>query len=252
MKFRYLPLTAALCASVAGVQTAAAAVCPSNTFCRSDTVTNVGSPASPVVTATGFPDNGPIGSQTSFTLGNAFGPGQTTLGSDFITDQTGAQAPGATGTDSGWNFYDDFRFTVSPGSSFNTAVISLNNPFGAPAVSSLEVRLFDAGPNGTAPNSPPTLGSPTGGTIIDVWSGPLAGGVGSFLITLPTTITANSYDLQFRGKADNGSSYGGNINFSPVPLPAAGWLMLSALAGISFLGWRVRREGGLVSPLQFA
>jgi hypothetical protein len=243
---RALIASAAL-ASVGAAQSALALTCPSTTFCLSDTVTT-NSSGTVTVTNTGYPDNGsptsPISSLTSFTLGDAFGSGQTAFGSQFTTTQTGGQlAPGATAPNSGWNFYDDYRFTINPGSTIDTAVISVNSPASGTEVTDLEVRLFQAGPNGTAPNPPgSTLGAPTGGTLVDSWSTVFPGG--SYVYTMPKGFSAGSYELQVRGLAANGSSYGGNIEFTPVPLPAAAWLMASAVGALGVF----RRRRGVVAP----
>jgi hypothetical protein len=230
---RWALVAAIPAASLGAAQSALAATCPSTTFCLSDTVTT-NSSAVVTVTNSGYSDNGsptPIGSLTSFSLGDAFGAGQSAFGSDFTTSQTGGQhAPGATGSDSGWNFYDDYRFTINPGSSIDTAIISVNGPTSGTEVGGLEVRLFQAGPNGTSPNAPATLGAPAGGTLVDSWSTPFPGG--SFVYTMPTGFSAGSYELQVRGLASNASSYGGNIEFTPVPLPAAAWFMVSALGAL--------------------
>lgn len=216
-------------------QYATAATCDSSTnFCRTDTVTNVS--GVPSTAATGSAPNGPVSSQISYTIGNAFGPGQTLLGNHFSSSQTGNQtAPGSTAPDSGWNFYDDYQFSISPpGSISNTAVIAINTPLQA-AVSNLEVRLFSTqgGSNGA-----PTLGAPQGGSIVDAWSTAFPGG--SFVYTLPKGFSAGSYDLQIRGLATDGSGYGGTIYFSPVPLPAALPLLLGGLVVVA--GVRRRRE----------
>lgn len=234
MLVRWIPVTSLCVITLGASGFAAAASCPATTFCRSDTVTNTGTLSSPnaVVATTGYADNGTpvaIGTSASFSFGDAFGAGQTGVGSHFNTSQTVQSAPSSTAPDSGWNFYDDYRFTINPGSSLDTAVISVNAPSGA-QVSNLEVRLFTAGQNGAAPNGPPTLGSPTGGTIVDKWSTTFPGG--SYLYTLPTGFAAGSYDLQIRGLAVGASSYGGNINFQPVPLPAGLPLLVSALGAL--------------------
>jgi hypothetical protein len=229
--------------ALSGIPAAMATMCPATTFCVSDTVSNTGTLAAPVVTVTptGYPDNGspgsPIGTSVTYTLGDAFGPGQTVVGADFSTSNTGGQhAPTATAPDSGWNFYDDYRFTINPGSTLSTGVLSVTSGSGG-YVSDLEVRLFAAGPNGTAPNAPATLGAPSGGTLLDAWSTVFPGG--TYLYTLPTSFPAGSYDLQFRGLATGSESYGGNITFEPVPLPAALPLLLS---GAGLLGGLIRRR----------
>jgi hypothetical protein len=230
---RGLLTSSAALLALSAAQFAAAATCGSTVFCRSDTVTNSG--GTPTVALSGFPDNGPVGTTISYSLGNAFGPGQTVLGADFTTTQTGGQSvPGALLPDSGWNFYDDYRFSLDPpGSTSNTAVITLTNPQG-PAVSNLEIRLFSTG--GGA-NSAPVLGAPLGGTIVDAWSSVFPGG--SFVYTLPHAFAGGSYDLQIRGMAASGSSYGGTVNFTPVPLPAALPLLLSGFGLVA--GLRRRR-----------
>jgi hypothetical protein len=52
---------------------------------------------------------------------------------------------------------------------------------------------------------------------------------------LPNSISGGAYILQIRGEAQAGSSYSGTITFTPVPLPASGWLMLSGLGGMGML-----------------
>lgn len=55
--------------------------------------------------------------------------------------------------------------------------------------------------------------------------------------TLPAS-AAGSHSLVLGGDAGIGSSYGGSISVSAVPVPAAAWLMGSALVGLVSFGRR--------------
>jgi hypothetical protein len=145
--------------------------------------------------------------------------------------KTVQQAAGASGSDSGWNFYDDYFFTTTSATSNNATVIS---NFSMDSISSLQVRIFSA--NG---NPVPTLGIPSGGAV-DAWTAPLLGSNGSYSILLPTGFAAGTYDLQVRGEAiGTDASYGGTLQVTPVPLPAGLPLLLS---GLGLLGGIARRR----------
>jgi hypothetical protein len=210
-------------------------ICTATTLCLSDTITNTGSVASPsnLATSAGNPTNGPFSGAISLTVeGNQFGgSGELSVGADFSTTQTVQQAAGATGSDSGWNFYDDYFFTTTAATSNNATVIS---NFSMDSISSLQIRIFNA--NG---NPAPTLGIPSGG-VVDAWTAPLLGSNGSYSILLPTGFAAGNYDLQVRGEAiGTDASYGGTLQVNPVPLPAGLPLLLS---GLGLLGGMVRRR----------
>jgi hypothetical protein len=213
----------------------AGTVCPATTLCLTDTVTNTGTLSSPTdsVSTTSYPTNGPFSSAISFALqGNAFGgSGQPTVGADFSTTQTVQQAAGYSGSDSGWNFYDDYQFTTTVATSNNAAVIS---NVSMDSISGLEVRIFAVGTNPT-----PTLGIPNDG-VVDGWTAPIEGTNGSYSILLPTGFSSGTYDLQVRGEAiGTDASYGGTLQITPVPLPAGLPLLV---CGLGLLGGMIRRR----------
>jgi hypothetical protein len=215
----------ALAGSTLLATNALASTCPSLEFCVTDTVTNTGSLSAPVnfVTSSGYPQNGPIFPTTSLSLsGNAFGTGtEVQPGTDFPTSET--NPPGGA-VASGWNFYDDYIFSIPNGASVSSAAISISSAMGS--ISNLEVRLFSM-----TGNPVPTIGVPVGGAT-NGWSTNLIGLSTAYL--MPKTFGPGIYDLQFRGESSGVTSYGGNVNFTAVPLPAALPLLVSGLGLLRF------------------
>jgi len=197
------------------------AALPDSVFYVGDTVTATGTGAGQTlnVFTTSNPSNGTVSPTVSYSLGNSFNEsGGVTTGSDFNLSGTGGP----------WNFQDDFYFATT-GATIQTAVISnlLSN------VSDLQVRLIPAAGNG-----PPTIGSPAGGTLVDSWQSFNLGAGGSYNETLPTGFAAGDYILQIRGEAGASASYSGTISFTPVPLPAAVWLLISGLGPLALGAFR--------------
>jgi hypothetical protein len=143
----------------------------------------------------------------------------------------------ATGSGGPWNFQDNILFTTNGGvvqaqasatlsdvTGLQARIVALNNPMtGTP---------FDVS---SAASASALLGAGAV-TILDGWqnfTNPIAGV--DFTGILPNSLPAGAYILQIRGEAAAGSSYSGTMTFTPVPLPPAGWLLLSALAGIGAL-----------------
>ena len=127
----------------------------------------------------------------------------------------------------GYGFYDDFFFSVPNSVSADsiTSTISLGQSF---QLSNLDVRLYRD--NGY---TAPVLGAPPGGAV-EGWGTQINIGPGmtGTVQVLDTTISQpGEYVLEVRGIATgtNGGSYTGQINITPVPLPAALPLLLSAL-----------------------
>jgi len=189
---------------------------------RTDTITYPGSVGPGVTVTTTSLTNAPITPDVTFTLGHTLSGGLQNFPDNFVN-----------GSSSGpkWNFYDDFFFTTT-GATVDAAVISINRA--GLGVSNLQARIFTADGN----PAPTLTALSTGSTLVDSWQNTSCGAA-SCVITLPTDFPAGNYDLQIRGlAASGGGSYGGDINFSAVPLPAAAWLLISGLAGLGGLARR--------------
>ena len=172
------------------------------------------------------------------TGGGAFTGFPNTGGQGTYTDTFTAATPTISGSPTpGFGFYDDFYFSVPNSVSADsiTSTISLGQSF---QISNLDVRLYRDN-NYTAP----ILGAVPGGAI-EAWGTAIniAPGMTGNVQVLNTTISQpGEYVLEVRGTATgtNGGSYTGQLNITPVPLPAAFPLLLSALG---LLGGLVRKR----------
>jgi hypothetical protein len=166
-------------------------------------------------------------------------------GSAFYGDSFNAPTASISGSPSpGYGFYDDFYFSVPTivNADSITATINLGNLL---AISGLQVRLYDL-----AGNPPPVLGKPAVGTVVASWGTSVSGGSGlsGDVQVLNTTLNqAGTYVLEVRGNVTGsaGGAYGGALNISPVPVPAALPSMLSALG---LLGTLARRRRVTAQP----
>ena len=174
----------------------------------------------------------------SFTIGNSLnGPNALKTLADFGSAATCGSSPCQL-----WNFQDSFNFTMPQEALATTSAISVN---GGSSITNLQIRIINAS---TVTGSTPQLGTPSGGVVTgDGWQSYPVGG-GSYAFTLPANLASTaSYIIQVRGEAAPGlsaESYGGTVNFTPVPLPGAAWLLGSGLAGL--IGARRRRRTGAV------
>jgi hypothetical protein len=131
------------------------------------------------------------------------------------------------------SFYDGYQFTID-GAVANSATltIDLGELLG---IDNLSARIFRADGN-----TPPTLRTPVGGSLIERWSTPIdaIGPDGGEAVMLSSVVlNPGTYVLQIRGLVTGavGGSYAGVLNLVPmpaVPLPAAAWLLLSGLGAL--------------------
>jgi hypothetical protein len=179
----------------------------------------------------------------SFQFGDSFNEaGNASTGSDFGSS---AYYNGNTGP---WNFQDNILFTTNGGNVQAQASALITD------ITGLQARIISLNMP-SPPNPPGTMFDVTnasqaaallsGNGVVTVQSGwqTFTGGPIDFTATMKNIVAPGSYILQIRGEAGAGSSYSGTINFTPVPLPGAAWLLLSALGGlVPTLGIRSRKD----------
>lgn len=126
----------------------------------------------------------------------------------------------------GSSFVDSFLIQVAP-NSLDAITTTIDVPM--LGISGLKSRLFAFDPTNPADSPIPTTGSFNGSWTQVVFSqGQTTGYVN---VLLDNDVTAGFYVLQIAGTlASGGGSYGGNLDLSPVPLPAALPLFMSGLA----------------------
>ena len=144
-----------------------------------------------------------------------------------------AVIPGSTllpGQPDGFTFFDNYVFSISDSlANSSTTSIRLGN-FG---IESLQARLYAL--DAAAPNL--YYGAVPTGAVYLAWAtvaGPL-----QVVVLDEISLPAGLYTLEIRGRTlSAGGSYGGVINFAPIPLPAAGWLLLSGVGLLLLRGTR--------------
>jgi hypothetical protein len=123
----------------------------------------------------------------------------------------------------GASFYDAFviQVTSSLGDSISST-INLGTSFN---ITNFQERLYSY--TGTAPTVGPISGA------IDFWTSP-AGTSGTVAVLPATYLPAGTYVIEVRGDVTGSSgAYSGTFQLSPVPLPAAVWLLISGLGGLA-------------------
>jgi hypothetical protein len=169
--------------------------------------------------------------------GNGAGTDFTKLpASDGYTNTLAAMTGSVPGAP-GFNFYDDYVFTVA-----NATVDSVTSEInlGTLSIDNLEERVYSTAGN---PTLPAVTGTPAG--FQTNWTSPLnftAGNEsGMFTVMSPTMLAAGTYVLEIRGdvSGSGGGTYSGELNLDPVPLPAALPLLFS---GLGLLGGILRKR----------
>jgi len=155
-------------------------------------------------------------------------PGTYIFGDSFNSNQS-SLTPLATSGVGAYAFQDSYRFTLSAGASGDTLVTSLDLA-NVISMTNLQFRLYKVASSSTAPIIP---GIPSGSTVVTAWTGN-SGVDTTNIVRSFSGIASGTYILDVAGIASGsaGGSYVGTANLEPVPLPAAAWLMLSALGGL--------------------
>lgn len=249
----------AVCAALASQGSQASA------FNLTDTVTWKSGPTGLVTDSNPFSTVNSVVPTVSFGLSNAFNQlvsSGSPLANEFPSPGVVADPGGVVGH---WNFYDNYVFSLNAGSTIQSALISFTLPSGSTpgglvGISNLEARIvrLDTSPNPSYTNgnydaiagTAAQLGN-SGASVVDGWTKTqtsLPGGSNYYSVLLNQKQFAGGlYGLQIRGLVGTSNqggtdvfsgSYGGSISFTPVPLPAAVWLLGSGLLGVAGLGRR--------------
>lgn len=166
--------------------------------------------------------------------------GSFTYGDGFAGPQT---AISATGVPAGtYGFYDNYVFTINSSNLDSiTSTVSLGSGGVGTQIVNLDAQLFEVTGNPTLPSFTPSnsIGNSLNSTTVT-----LAPGVTATTLILNATapLSAGEYVLEIRGDATGsaGGAYSGVLNITPVPVPAAAWLMVSGLGGVGLFAGRRR------------
>lgn len=131
-------------------------------------------------------------------------------------------------------FYDDYVFMVDSGAASSvTATVDLGTMLN---IDDLDVKLYSVSngyvywAEGAAPSG-----------VLAVYQATISSDANSTTATLANiNLAAGTYVLQISGAAagTSGGVYSGLLSIQPVPLPAAGWLLLTGLLGLGVIGRR--------------
>jgi hypothetical protein len=185
----------------------------------------------------------------SFGISNAFN--QSSTGTPIHDNFPGTVATGSGGP---WNFYDNYVFSLNSAAAIQSALISFTMPDGVThdltGISALQARIIrlDSNPNSSYTNGTfdgivgGLLGSLPANTLVDGWvttQTTLPGNLNYYSVLLnQQSFSSGLYALQIRGQVQTDGSifsggYGGTLSFTPVPLPAAVWLLASGLLAVA-------------------
>ncbi len=138
-----------------------------------------------------------------------------------------------------YSFQDSYEFSVGVPAAGDVLAVSLalQGPLQSNFnISNLQFRLYEVPPSST-----PGLTPPAGSTVLTGWQGISGNDSGTAIQANFSNLQSGTYFLDIAGTADgtSGGTYVGQLNLSPVPLPAGLPLLLCGVAG---LGALVRRR----------
>jgi hypothetical protein len=184
---------------------------------------------------------GTSGGDTPTTPTGSFGnnyaldvPGQYTFQDQFNAPQAFTLSPSS--PVGSYSFQDTYEFSLSTPAQGDVLAVSLNLLGSASStfnIQNLQFRLYEV----PSPAPAPGLSIPPGSTVITPWMGISGNDNGTVIQANFGNVQSGTYFLDVAGTANgsSGGTYIGQLNLSPVPLPAGVWLLLSGLGGIGTL-----------------
>jgi hypothetical protein len=177
---------------------------------------------------------GPYGNNYALSL-----PGQYTFQDQFTAPQGYTLSPSS--PVGSYSFQDTYEFSLSAPAQGDALTVSLNlsgTPGSTLNIQNLQFRLYEV----PSPAPAPGLNPPPGSIFITPWMGVSGNDNGTVIQANFNNVQSGTYFMDIAGTANgtSGGTYIGQLNLSPVPLPAGIWLLLSGLGGIGVLA-RKRR-----------
>ncbi len=155
-------------------------------------------------------------------------PGQYSF-LDSFGNQTNVLTGTGGSTIGSYAFQDSYKFSLSQAANGDALVVSLNLQGASTSfnISNLQFRLYEV----SSSSAQPGLAIPAGSTVITPWTGISGSSNGTSIQADFSSVQSGTYFLDVAGTANGseGGTYIGQLNLSPVPLPAAFWLFVSGL-----------------------
>ena len=189
---------------------------------------------------------GTSGGDTATTATGSYGnnyalsvPGQYTFQNQFNASQAFTLSPSR--PVGSYSFQDTYEFSMSTPAQGDLLAVSLNllgNGNTSFNIQNLQFRLYEV----PSPVPTPGLSILAGSTPITLWTGITGNDNGTVISANFGNVQSGTYFLDIAGTASGtqGGTYVGQLNLTPVPLPAAAWLLLSGIGSFGALA-RKRR-----------
>jgi hypothetical protein len=234
---RYLSVGAIVIVSAGALPAAAATVNLTGSGQMAWTAQYLGSAGGNTQSAPNANASPPTGNNYALSL-----PGQYAFLDQFTSPQTSVLSGAGTGSSIGTYAFEDvyeFSLTAPAAGDALTTSLYLQPSTQLPSVfniDNLQFRLFEVSSSST----PPSLGVPAGSTPVTAWKGIAGNDNGATISASFNNVSSGTYFLQVAGTADGtaGGTYVGQLNLSPVPIPAALPLLLSGVLGVGLLARR--------------